>query len=121
MKILIIDDDELIRITVRKTLEKIGAVTFEAGEGNEGLALYKKERPDLVITDILMPDKEGLETISDIRALDPKAKIIAMSGGGSMQNMGFLDMAKRLGAFRTLGKPIKPNELISAVQAVLKL
>ncbi len=92
---------------------------MEAENGNSGLEVFKKEKPDLVITDMLMPDKEGLETISDIRAINPKAKIIAMSGGGSTHNMSFLQLAQKIGADRVLKKPFKPTELLMTVKGLL--
>ncbi len=120
MKILIIDDDELIRMTCRNILKKEGYTVLEAENGNVGMTVFKSESPDLVITDMLMPDKEGLETISEIRALNPNAKIIAISGGGDTHNMGFLQLARKIGANRALKKPIKAGELLSAVKATLK-
>ena len=118
-KILIIDDDELILMTCRNLLAKEGFQVFEAANGNLGIELYKNEKPDLVITDILMPDKEGLETISELRAINPACKIIAMSSGGSTQNMSFLQLAKQLGADRALQKPIKPAEMLQAVKGLM--
>jgi DNA-binding response OmpR family regulator len=119
MKILVIDDDELIRLTIRNSLKKLGCTVIEAENGNTGVPMFKKERPDLVITDMLMPDKEGLETISEIRAIDPAAKIIAMSGGGSSKNMAFLQLAQKMGASRIMSKPIKPDELLNTVKSLL--
>lgn len=119
MKILIIDDDELIRMTCRNILKKEGYNILEAGNGNTGVDIFRSENPDLVITDMLMPDKEGLETISEIKAINPNAKIIAISGGGNTQNMSFLQLARKIGADRALKKPIKANELIATVKATL--
>jgi DNA-binding response OmpR family regulator len=119
MKILIIDDDDLIRLTIKNALKKLGCAVIEAENGNTGIAIFKKENPDLVITDMLMPDKEGLETISEIRTAQPKAKIIAMSGGGSSKNMAFLQLAQKMGANRTMTKPIRPDELINAVKSLM--
>lgn len=119
MKILIIDDDELIRLTLKNTLKKIECTVLEAENGNTGIALFKLEKPDLVITDMLMPDKEGLETISEIRAVNPNAKIIAMSGGGSSKNMAFLQLAQKMGASRIMSKPIKPDDLLNAIKSLL--
>src|SRR5688572_30578375 len=92
VKILIIDDDDVIRITMQNILKKNGYEVILAQNGNVGLELFKKEKPDIVITDMLMPDKEGLQTISEIRAVKADAKIIAISGGGSTQNMSFLQL-----------------------------
>lgn len=118
-KILVIDDDELIRITFRNFLKKAGYAVIEAENGNAGITLFKRERPDIVITDLLMPEKEGLETISEIRALDPNIKTIAMSGGGNSQNMVFLKLALLIGANYTLQKPIKPGEVLAVVKGML--
>lgn len=118
-KILIIDDDELIRMACRNLLQKAGYQTIEATNGNDGVSLFAKENPDLVITDMLMPDKEGLETISEIKALNKNAKIIAISGGGNTKNMTFLGLARKLGAQATLDKPIKPAQLMQAVRILM--
>ena len=118
LKILVIDDDEFIRLTIKSILKKYGCTILEATDGNEGVSLYKRERPNITITDMLMPDKEGIETISEIRAINPAAKIIAISGGGNTQNMAFLQLAQKMGANRTLSKPIKPEELLNAIQAL---
>lgn len=119
IRVLVVDDDELICLTVSNTLVKLGCTVFKATNGNEGIAMFKKERPDIVISDLLMPEKEGLETIKEIRMLDPHVKIIAMSGGGSTQNMSFLKLAERLGASCTMAKPILPAQLVSAVKGLL--
>jgi DNA-binding response OmpR family regulator len=120
MKILIIDDDELVRMTCRNVLKKEGHDVLEAENGNEGVNVFKSKKPDLVITDILMPDKEGLETISEIKAANPSAKIIAISSGGSSKNMSFLKLAKQLGADHAMTKPLKPSELIAVTKHFLK-
>jgi CheY-like chemotaxis protein len=120
LKVLIIDDDELIRLTFRNMLKKTQCTILEAKNGNEGLAAYRVSRPDIVITDMLMPEKEGLETISQIRAFDPDAKIIAMSGGGGTKNMSFLELAKKVGANQILSKPVKPDQLFSTINILLQ-
>ena len=103
----------------RNILKKEGFLTVEAVNGNEGVTLYATESPDLVITDMLMPDKEGLETITEIRALNNDAKIIAMSSGGETKNMTFLGLARKLGANATLDKPLKPTQLLNTVKQLL--
>jgi DNA-binding response OmpR family regulator len=123
IKILVIDDDELVRITCRNFLKKAGYIVMEAENGCTGIALFKKETPDIVMTDLLMPEKEGLETIAEIRALNPNAKMIVMSGGrnaqNNAQNMVFLKLALLIGASSALQKPIKPDEVLSAVKGLL--
>lgn len=116
LKILIIDDDDVIRLTMQAVLKKQGFQTFTAENGNVGLDIFKKENPHIVITDMLMPNKEGLETITEIRNLRTDVKIIAMSGGGSTQNMTFLQLAEKVGADHLLSKPVKPDQLLSAIK-----
>lgn len=120
LTILIVDDDELIRLTVRNMLKKTGCTVLEARDGNEGLSKYRESRPNIILTDMLMPEKEGLETIIQIRGFDPDAKIIAVSGGGATKNMSFLELAKKVGANQILEKPIKPDQLYNAINSVLK-
>ena len=119
LTVLVIDDDELTRMTIANILRKNGCTVIEAHNGNEGLSLFQKENPHLVITDMLMPDKEGLETIADIRALNPATMVIAMSGGGSTQNMAFLKLSEKVGANRLMSKPIKPDELMHTVKSLM--
>lgn len=115
MAILIIDDDNLLRQTLRAMLEKLGYQVREAEDGAAGIAKLEAEEPLLVITDILMPNKEGLETIHDIRRLNATLPIIAMSGGGVTGDMSFLEYAGKLGADRVLQKPISLHDLECAV------
>lgn len=113
--ILVVDDEPLMRRTIRAGLEKAGHQVEEAQDGEEGLRRFTELRPDLVITDIVMPEREGVETIRAIRAASPNTPIIAMSGGGSAGAMLFLDIADKLGATRTLPKPIRNAELLATV------
>ena len=118
--ILLIDDDDRIRYLFRQALEHHGYTIVEAHNGSEGIRMYRESRPALVITDILMPEKEGLETIGELRRAVPSAKIIAISGGGHMGNLDFLAIARKLGAQLTLRKPVLLQQLLDAVEAVLK-
>src|SRR5688572_30529321 len=120
MNILVIDDDEIIRLTIKKSVQKMGYTVVEADNGISGIELFQKENPDMVITDILMPDKEGLETINEIRAVNPQTKIIAMSGGGSTHNMTFLQWAEKVGANQIISKPFKPDELLKIITNLAK-
>src|SRR5687768_12074125 len=81
-KILLIDDDDAFRKVVRLALTSMGHDVIEACDGGEGLRLLKANSIDLVLTDLIMPDKEGIETIMEIQRMRPELKIIAMSGGG---------------------------------------
>ena len=117
--ILIIDDEEELRATLRHMLEHDGHQVTEAANGAEGLRHYERESPDLIITDIIMPEKEGVETILALQRADPDLPIIAISGGGRLSATDFLSMAKKLGARQTLSKPFRRSELLAVVQTCL--
>jgi DNA-binding response OmpR family regulator len=119
-RILIIDDEDQPRRMLQQVLIRAGYEVVEARDGNEGLQLFRTSPTDLIITDILMPEKEGLETIIDLRREFPAVKIIAISGGGRTGNLNFLEVAKRLGAQRTLQKPFELQEMIAAVRDLLQ-
>jgi CheY-like chemotaxis protein len=119
-RILIIDDEDQPRRMLQQVLIRVGYDVVEARDGNEGLQLFRTSPTDLIITDILMPEKEGLETIIDLRREFPAVKIIAISGGGRTGNLNFLEVAKRLGAQRTLQKPFELQEMIAAVRELLQ-
>jgi DNA-binding NtrC family response regulator len=119
-KILIIDDNEPVRSTMSRILTLAGYETVLAADGNEGLARMRAEAPDLIITDIIMPEKEGIETIRQVLAERPEAKIIAVSGGGRHGNMDFLNAARKLGAMEVLEKPFEPDELVGRVARCLQ-
>lgn len=118
-KVLIIDDDLLVRETIVRILERKGYQTLSAPDGRRGLSTFCSEQPDLVITDIIMPDKEGLETIREIRVERPDAKIIAISGGGRIANLDFLEFAGKFGACEMISKPFDPADLLDAVARCL--
>ena len=114
-KILIIDDDHHILLMIKKMLERAGYEVDLASNGNEGLNLFKKFQADLVITDIIMPEKEGLETIREMKRMRPDLKIIAMSGGGKISADNYLETAKIFGASRILEKPFSQKTMVMAV------
>lgn len=116
MRILVIDDESGLRLTVRKMLESAGHEVVEAENGRRGVEAYRKDSADVVITDIIMPEKEGIETIRDIRALDPAVRIVAISGDGIGPNVDFLRIARKLGADATLAKPFRREELLACVE-----
>ena len=117
--ILVIEDEILLRSLMRKGLEKKGFNVLEAVNGCDGVDIFEKEKPSLVVTDMLMPDKEGMQTIQELRQIDPNVKIVAMSGGGSTKNMAFLEMAERVGANATIAKPFKPQDLFNIIEGLL--
>ncbi|HEY6083899.1 MAG TPA: response regulator [Nitrospira sp.] len=119
--ILIVDDEEQIRQLIRTTFEEAGYRVAEASNGKEALAQYRVAPTDLVVTDILMPDQDGLECISTLRRESPNVKIIAITGGSDIIGvLGFLDVAKMLGAHRTLQKPFEMKTLLDAAESALQ-
>jgi len=118
-RILVVDDDESFRQPLCQTLLCAGHEVLAAGDGREALKLYRRQPIDLVISDLVMPGKEGIETMLELRRLQPDLKIIAMSGGGYIQCIDYLQMARRLGANRTLAKPFTAQEVIEAVTSLL--
>jgi CheY-like chemotaxis protein len=117
--ILVLDDEPSILLMIKKMLEKEGHDVEVALNGKEGMALFEQKKPDLLITDIIMPEKEGLETIFELRRLHPDLKIIAISGGGRIGPDGYLPGAKLLGANAVFSKPLVPKEFINKVTELL--
>ena len=114
-KILVIDDDDQVRSLLHKTLEKEGYEVDELPDGGDALRLYEENEYQVVITDIIMPEKEGLETIIQVRRKYPYVKFIAISGGGRISPTDCLSMAERLGANYTFSKPFDRQALLDAV------
>jgi DNA-binding response OmpR family regulator len=119
-KILVLDDEAAIVLMIKKMLEKAGHEVDMALNGRDGMILFEKNRPDLLITDIIMPEKEGLETIFELRQKYPDLKIIAISGGGRISSEGYLPGAKLLGADMVFPKPLDQKEFMQAVTTLLK-
>ncbi len=119
-RILLIDDDDQLRDGLRQTLEGEGYETVEARNGREGVRQCQVKPTDLIITDMLMPEQEGVETIRELRQEFPGVKIIAISGGMQSGSIDILGIAQRLGAQRTLRKPFSRDELLMTIQAVLR-
>jgi len=117
--ILVTDDEELVRFTIREMLEAHGHVVSEAKDGNELIAHCNQHATDIVVTDIIMPEKEGIESIIELKQDRPEIKVLAISGGGRTKNMDFLDVAKQFGANGVLAKPFTEEELIEAINELL--
>jgi len=118
-RILIIDDDFLVRDMLERLMRKSRYDVETAEDGGRALRLHRRPPVDLVITDIIMPEKEGLETIAEFRKSAPAVKIIAISGGGRIGPSSYLRMAKLLGAARTFAKPADTAQLLSTVEELL--
>jgi DNA-binding NtrC family response regulator len=118
-KILVIDDDTIVRQSLTVILEDAGYQVVSAEDGKRGMAAFRSEHPDLVITDIIMPEQEGIQTITEMRKAKPDAKIIAISGGGRIGNTDFLKIARVLGAMDVIPKPFDVDELLTIVENCL--
>lgn len=118
--ILIIDDEPQIRSMLKLMLERDGYEVAEAPDGREGIKIHRQNPADLIITDLIMPNKDGIGMIIELKKEFPDVKIIAMSGGGLNKPEGYLKGAKKLGAACTLTKPIDRDQLLRAIKDVLK-
>ena len=119
-RVLIIDDEEPIRSMLKLMLERDGYEVDEAPDGMEAIRIYRQNPADLIITDLIMPNQDGIGMIIALKKEFPDVKIIAMSGGGLNKPEGYLKGAKKLGAACTLTKPIDRNEMLRAVKDVLR-
>lgn len=117
-RILLIDDDNGLRSVLAKALGHAGHEVIQASDGKRGCEIFRVTPFDLVITDLVMPVQEGVETIVQLRRENPQVPIIAISGGLTNSAL-YLNMAHKIGARKVLGKPFAPSELIAAVNEVL--
>jgi two-component system, chemotaxis family, chemotaxis protein CheY len=116
--VLLIDDDDLLRGVLTIALERRGYTVFEASDGKQGVDIARAAAIDIVITDLIMPVQEGVETIITLRRECPRLPIIAMSGGATNSNL-YLDIAGKIGAKRMLPKPFSPKMLVELIEQVL--
>lgn len=119
-RILLIEDDARLRTTLAQLLSHAGFEVSEAEEGGQGLALFAENGADLVVTDLIMPGKEGMETILELRQAYPQLKILAMSGGGRLRAAEYLPVAAAAGADRTIEKPFTFDKLLQVVNDLLE-
>ena len=117
--ILVIEDDMSLRRTLTRLLVDSGYDVAEAGNGRIGLQRMSERAADVVITDLIMPEMEGIETIRLIRRQYPQAKIIAISGGGRNSADCYLQIAEKLGVKKVLAKPFTPWELLESIRLLL--
>ena len=118
-RILVIDDDAQVRGAVRRILERAGHTVEDVGNGDAGLRAHRERPADLIITDIFMPERDGIETVRELRRESPQVKIIVISGGDRTQTMDLRKDAELLGAARSLRKPFELSELVRAVGELL--
>jgi CheY-like chemotaxis protein len=119
--ILVIDDDPWIRKIFKQILETEGHSVDTAADGQEGIDNYRNFRADLVVTDMVMPVKDGLKTILELDKEFPGVKVIAISGGGVIEPDRYLALAESIGTKKTLTKPVRKDDLIEAVNEVLAM
>ena len=117
--ILLVEDEEQLRSMLKIVLESAGHTVQEAGDGKEALESYIRNPADLMVTDIVMPNKEGIETILEFRRNHPGLRIIAMSGGGRNSAQDYLKLAKSFGADYVLSKPFSNQAILDVVKTVL--
>ncbi len=118
-KILIVDDDDAFRQVLRMLLVRMGHEVTEANDGRHAWSTFQSSPADLVIMDLIMPDKEGLETIQQFRRNKAPAKILAVSGGGRVDARDILRVAEQFGADKVLAKPFSSDELAEVLQQLL--
>lgn len=118
-RILVIEDEDMVRKTIKRILEKAGYEVDEATNGKLGLERQEANPAEIIITDIIMPEMDGVETTINLRKRFPDTKIVAVSGGGRMHNMSFLEYAKQMGADVVIQKPFTREELLGAIAMTL--
>lgn len=118
-RILVIDDDDLLRFSLRAMLERWGYEVVEATDGAVGLRVIGECQPDLVLLDVLMPHCDGIEVLLEIRKLPVDTRIVAMSGGGMVGKLDYLRVAEHLGADASLSKPIKWTTLLATIEELV--
>lgn len=119
--ILIIDDDKDMRAILDEVLTLAGYKTVIAADGDEGLRYFMDSPFELIITDLIMPGREGIETILEVKKLNTRTKIIAISGGGRINAKDHLSVASKIGADITMAKPFRNHELLEQVETLIGL
>ncbi len=118
-RVLLIEDESAVRSVVKKILVRGGHDVVEAVDGLEGIEFFRGGDFDLVLTDLIMPRKEGIETIIEMKRERPDCSVIAISGGGQLPSAGYLEVAALAGADRVLAKPVSRQDLLDAVDELL--
>jgi DNA-binding NtrC family response regulator len=118
--ILLVEDDDLVRDMLAQTLERAGHTVINSNNGEEAAEILKTNKPDVMITDIIMPKKSGITLISEVQNKQPQMEIIAISGGGRLDPTGYLDLSESLGAAVSFEKPIDNVALLMAIDLLLQ-
>ncbi len=119
--VLIVEDEKELREMLKISLARRKFTVLEAENGRDAIAHFKPSITDLVVTDLIMPDEDGLKVIMKLRELKPAIKIIAISGGGKAGPGSYLSLAKALGADATFSKPFSVNDLVSRIEELLEV
>jgi len=119
-KILLVEDDELVRDMLSQMLTKASHEVTSAENGEEAAILLQKLQPDIMVTDIIMPKKSGITLISEVKNKHPEMEIIAISGGGRLDPIGYLDLSESLGASVSFEKPVDNTALLMAIDLLLQ-
>ncbi len=117
--ILVADDEDVVRTTLRIMLEDAGHTVLQARDGRMAVEVAKIQQIDVMVCDIIMPEQEGIQTIAEIRRLRPRTKIVAISGGGRTHNFDYLQLARQVGATTVLRKPFNKKALLDALAVCL--
>jgi CheY-like chemotaxis protein len=115
-RVLLIEDDELVRYSLVELLEEAGHTVMQRENGFQLLSFIEDNPVDVVITDIVMPEVDGMEVLTMLRKSHPSLPVIALSGGGRISGSDYLEMADAIGAKRTIHKPVQPDVLLQAVE-----
>lgn len=118
-KILLVEDDDLVRDMLSQILQRASHTVIAAANGEEATACLQREKPDIMVTDIIMPKKSGITLISEVKNRHPDLEIIAISGGGRLDPTGYLDLSESLGASVSFEKPIDNAALLMAIDLLL--
>lgn len=117
--ILLVEDDDLVRDMLAQVLQRAGHTVLQAIDGEQATLALQKLEPDIMVTDIIMPKKSGITLISEVKNKHPNMEIIAISGGGRLDPMGYLDLSESLGAAVSFEKPIDKSALLMAIDLLL--
>jgi two-component system response regulator (stage 0 sporulation protein F) len=118
--ILLVEDDELVRDMLAQTLERASHTVLCASNGEEAAEILKTAKPDIMVTDIIMPKKSGITLITEVKNKQPQMEIIAISGGGRLDPTGYLDLSESIGASVSFEKPIDNSALLMAIELLLQ-
>jgi len=118
-KILLVEDDDLVNDMLKQMLQRAGHEIQTAGNGEEAAQLLKTSEPDIMVTDIIMPKKSGITLISEVKDQHPNMEIIAISGGGRLDPIGYLDLSESIGASVSFEKPIDKSALLMAIDLLM--